>query len=275
MADSAVPAATAANSVALAAKLSELPLGLNYRKAQAIYNDVESTSLGGNDPKLQEAVAQGLALCETALRQVSEQSIFSQNELAEDVNTGDLRYLMLPFFRGELLTRVTDQSRRVELLTEALACLRGFLDDLERLQALSPEVLRSWHAAREGLGIDPATLRTLKIERFKANKQNKLRMEVLAGRLRRAGQTEEEEADGEEIEREHMQLLLAMCTHTALDSVRSCAARGRKERAPEPIHPSPRSIIELIGTAPASPPSSTAPQSPHPTPPTLHRPLRH
>ena len=50
----------------------------------------------------------------------SEQSVFSQNELAEDVNTGDLRYLLLPFYRGELLVRVTDQNRRMELLTEAL-----------------------------------------------------------------------------------------------------------------------------------------------------------
>ena len=46
-------------------------------------------------------------------------------------------------------------------------------------------------------------------------------MEVLAGRLRRAGQTEEEEEDGEEIEREHMLLLLGCCTHTALDSIRA------------------------------------------------------
>lgn len=240
MAESETPAASA-DTIAPVAKLSELPLGLTFRKAQAVYNDVESTSLGGNDPKLQEAIAQGLALCETGLRQVSEQSVFSQNELAEDVNTGDLRYLLLPFYRGELLVRVTDQNRRIELLTEALACLRGFLDDLERLQALSSEVLRSWHAQREG-SIDPATLRTLKIERFKANKQNKQRMEVLAGRLRRAGQTEEEEADGEEIEREHMLLLLAMCTHTALDSVRSCAAAvaGGAPNADRPFCPATR-----------------------------------
>ena len=73
-----------------------LPLSLNFRKAQAYYNDVEGTSLSGNDPKLQEQVTQGLALCEAALRQVSAQSIFSQNELVDDLNTGDLRYLLLP-----------------------------------------------------------------------------------------------------------------------------------------------------------------------------------
>ena len=198
-----------------------LPLSLNFRKAQAYYNDVDGTSLSGNDPKLQEQVTQGLALCEAALRQVSAQSIFSQNELVDDLNTGDLRYLLLPLYRGELLLRVTDQSRREALLGEALACLRGFLDDLMRLEVLPREVARSLQAAESTGPADLATLRDLKVARFKANKINKARMEVLAGRLRRAGQTEEEEEDGEEIEREHMLLLVGCCTHTALDSIRA------------------------------------------------------
>ena len=198
--------------------LSALPLSLSFRKAQALYNDIEGTSLSGNDPKLQERITQALALCEAALRQVTALSVFSQNELVDDINTGDLRYLLLPFYRGELLLRVTDQPRREALLGEALACLRGFLDDLQRLQALPPGMSRSWQA--EG-PVDQATMRNQKVERFKANKLNRARMEVLAGRLRRAGQTEEEEEDGEELEREHVLLLLQCCTHTAFDSIRA------------------------------------------------------
>lgn len=224
-----------------------LPLSLNFRKAQAYYNDVDGTSLSGNDPKLQEQVTQGLALCEAALRQVSAQSIFSQNELVDDLNTGDLRYLLLPLYRGELLLRVTDQSRREALLGEALACLRGFLDDLMRLEVLPREVARSLQAAESTGPADLATLRDLKVARFKANKINKARMEVLAGRLRRAGQTEEEEEDGEEIEREHMLLLIGCCTHTALDSI----------RAAEQEHDMLKQVAELRlpdGTVPRAPP---------------------
>ena len=40
------------------ADLLLLPLSLNFRKAQAYYNDVEGTSLSGNDPKLQEQITQ-------------------------------------------------------------------------------------------------------------------------------------------------------------------------------------------------------------------------
>ena len=225
-----------------------LPLSLNFRKAQAYYNDVDGTSLSGNDPKLQEQVTQGLALCEAALQQVTAQSIFSQNELVDDLNTGDLRYLLLPLYRGELLLRVTDQSRREALLGEALACLRGFLDDLMRLEVLPREVARSLEAQSEGAGpTDLATLRDLKVARFRANKINKARMEVLAGRLRRAGQTEEEEEDGEEIEREHMLLLIGCCTHTALDSI----------RAAEQEHDMLKQVAELRlpdGTVPRAPP---------------------
>lgn len=155
--------------------LLALPLSLNFRKAQALYNDVDGTSLSGNDPVLQERVTQALALCEAGLRQVTAQSVFSQNELVDDLNTGDLRYLLLPLYRGELLLRVTDQSRREALLGEALACLRGFLDDLQRLEVLPREVSRSLQAAESTGPADLATLRDLKVARFKANKVNKAR----------------------------------------------------------------------------------------------------
>ena len=240
-----------------------LPLSLNFRKAQAYYNDVEGTSLSGNDPKLQEQITQGLALSEAALRQVSTQSVFSQNELVDDLNTGDLRYLLLPFYRGELLLRVTDQSRREALLGEALACLRGFLDDLRRLEVLPKEVARSLEAAESTGSADLATLRDLKVARFKANKINKARMEVLAGRLRRAGQTEEEEEDGEEIEREHMLLLIGCCTHTALDSIR--AAEQEQEMLEQvaalrlPDGSVPRAPPEPRAPSPAAQPRAAAP----------------
>ena len=77
--------------MALGTDLLLLPLSLNFRKAQAYYNDVEGTSLSGNDPKLQEQITQGLALSEAALRQVSTQSVFSQNEVVLKV---------APFERG-------------------------------------------------------------------------------------------------------------------------------------------------------------------------------
>ena len=81
---------------------------------------MESSTLPGNDEGLQKRIGEGLALCEASLVQVDSEAIFSSNELGEDINTDDLKYLLLPFYRGELLLRVCDQSKRREALREAL-----------------------------------------------------------------------------------------------------------------------------------------------------------
>ena len=172
-------------------------------------------------------VGSGLALCEAALVQVEREAIFSPNELAEDVNTGDLKYLLLPFYRGELLLRVlVEAPKRTAMLAEALKCLRGFLADLARLEALAPEAREGWVAS--GGPLTPAEVRNGKIARMKAGKAARLRMEVLAtqlGRRHRAAEEEEgeeeEEGDVDELEREQVLLVLQTCCHTALDSIRA------------------------------------------------------
>ena len=58
------------------------------------------------------AVARGERLVEAA-------GVFSANEEADDVQTNDLRYLLLPFFQGELLAAA--QEARQLRLRQALA----------------------------------------------------------------------------------------------------------------------------------------------------------
>lgn len=208
------------------------PLAFHFRAAQATYNAVDSSQLGGADAELQKLVQEGLALCEAALVQVDEESIFSPNELAEDVNTCDLKYLLLGFYRGELLLRVVDQPRRAALLKEALASLRGFLADLERLGALSAEAKEGWELAASGVGASPGDVRSQKIARLKAGRAAKAKMALLAGKLKAAHEQRrdegssdegdgEEEEDVDELEREQLLLLLQCCCHTALDSMRA------------------------------------------------------
>ena len=77
-----------------------IPLSLLFRRAQAAYTEVDESTLSGSDPKLQRRVAEGLAASERALKQLVALSVFSPNEELDDVNTGDLKYLLLPFYRG-------------------------------------------------------------------------------------------------------------------------------------------------------------------------------
>ena len=186
------PLSSAAAALAMAEAGAAAPLSRNFLRAQKLYGDVESSRLGGADAALQRQVGEALALCEVALKQVVGLSVFSSNEMVDDVNTGDLKYLLLPFYRGELLQRVVDQPRRRELLGESLACLRGFLDDLERMEALTAEARAAWRADGEpSAAADPAAVREAKIARVKASKAARDRMAVLAERQRGLGEDDD------------------------------------------------------------------------------------
>ena len=207
--------------MAAAAKASAevLPLGLNFRRMQAHYNAIESSDAGGGDPELQQRIREALALCEVALMQVVNLSVFSPNEVLDDINTGDIKLLLLAFYRGELLLRLVhppeEQARRLEVLEEALAGLRGFLDDLQRLEALPTSARPSWES--HGSAGDASVMRTQKIERMRANRAAKQRMEVLARQMK----SEDMDEDMDEMERENVLLLIESSCHVALDSIRS------------------------------------------------------
>ena len=211
MAASLDPQAAAAASIA--------PLGLNFRKVQGLYSGIESSDLSGSDPELQRRLREALALCEVALMQVVHLDVFSKNEVLEDVNTGDIKFILLAFYRGEMLLKLTDQppdhEKRVRVLEEALAGLRGYLGDLERLEALPKVAKESW-AAFGTEGIDAGSLREQKIARMKASKVARERMAVLAKQL-----SQDPDEDTDELEREQVLLLIETCCHTALDSIRT------------------------------------------------------
>ena len=63
---------------------------------------------------------QGLEAADCAVRQSDMQGLFSANEDLEDIQTSSLCYLLLEFFRGELLARASTASERSSALPLAL-----------------------------------------------------------------------------------------------------------------------------------------------------------
>jgi len=193
-----------------------------FLRAQAAYNGVNASSLSGSDPELQTKVAEGLGFADAAIQQVEKADIFSENELLQDMNTCDLKFLVLPFYRGELLQRLNEHEprRRIDLLDAALASLKGFLAGLSRLEALTPEVRAGWQLASSGEAADAATTRTQKIARVKAQKAAQAQLKLIGEKLEKADAADDDAEHAEELQREHMLLLLETCALTALDSIR-------------------------------------------------------
>ncbi|KAL3929634.1 MAG: hypothetical protein SGPRY_001876 [Prymnesium sp.] len=196
------------------------PLGLNFRRVQEHFCAIESSSLSSSEAAYQHRLREALALCDVALRQVVQLDVFSKNEVLDDVNTGDMKLLLLGFYRGEMLLRLVDvppdHAKRLKILEQALAALRGFLGDLERLEALPKSAKESWDAA-DADTMDAGTMRQLKITRMKASRAAQQRMAVLAKQMK----SPEQDDDTDDLEREHIMLMIETCCHTALDSIRS------------------------------------------------------
>ncbi len=214
----------------MSAEPASRPLSQLFRQAQAVYNEIDGSELSGSDAGLQRRVIEGLAVVDAALARVVSMSIFSPNEVLDDINTVDAKYLLLPLYRAELLLKRNEpEDRRLPLLREALACLRGFLADLDRLEALSPEAKVGWENASGRQQADAGAARTQKIARLKASKAARERIQVITAKMsgakKRAASagSGDDDDDVEELEREHVLLLLWCASLLALDSERAAA----------------------------------------------------
>lgn len=136
--------------------------------------------------------------------------LFSPNEEADDIATRDLKYLLLPFYRGELAaaSRVSDPEARADALLAAASYHRAFLHSVRAYGLLGSEARTLVEALEEhargddegrstssssslsrlglpgrpaGGNVDPdaASLRANKIARFKREKWVMARLEAL------------------------------------------------------------------------------------------------
>mmetsp|Transcript_24718 Transcript_24718/g.73926 ORF Transcript_24718/g.73926 Transcript_24718/m.73926 type:complete len:371 (+) Transcript_24718:1-1113(+) len=246
--------------------LEATPLPVCFAQAQAAYHWVDGSSLGGADPALQQRVADGLAFAEKAAELVSSLSVFSANEELEDINTGDLKYLLLPFLRAELILRIQPEEAagchdvRLKHLRHAAALLEAFLRDLEARRALRAEARAGWEEACADRPLDAAASRTLKVSRLRAASRAKKALEALEARARGAAAAASADRDDgdEEAGREAALVSLEACSHAALDSLRGVAqeqelleavAAARRENGgslPAPPPPPPRAENETL-----------------------------
>ncbi|KAJ3067287.1 hypothetical protein HDU98_009523 [Podochytrium sp. JEL0797] len=191
---------------------STLSLSGQFEQAQRIFNEIEQSELGCScieyQTKLHSCIAM-LASCASMTRQLG---VFSANEQIEDLNTLDIRFLLIDFYLGMLSLKrtalsladvpglpadavvstdrfkATKNTERLEILKETLAHFDSFLFSLDLHEALSDQdkqyILDPSSAFR--MPKDPALLRAGKIERFKRERALKDRLKVLQAAVEEA-----------------------------------------------------------------------------------------
>ncbi|KAG8217635.1 TAP42-like protein [Butyriboletus roseoflavus] len=113
--------------------------------------------------------------------QVANLSLFSSNEILDDISTSDLVYLSLPFIHAAVQNRVrtTERDDCMSNLMRTQRHLNTYVSSLETYDIV-PETERVLHGQQPYSVRDVAKRREVKIGRYKAEKGLRTRIEVIA-----------------------------------------------------------------------------------------------
>ncbi|KAI7873985.1 TAP42-like protein [Lichtheimia hyalospora FSU 10163] len=200
--------------------LNNASLGDLFTSGQTILNELEDTTLASIDPEYQAKVQDAIARLERAQALVHQLAIFSSNELIDDMNPNDMRFLLVPVYLGDLTLRITDRTKsRRHILEAAKNHFNTFMNACEEHQLLSGADLEAYKRSMDDSHARPlpaAQQRQQKIEQFKREKATEQRIRQLRERL-----NVEENEDKDDIERDWVLALVQLYILKALQHLHS------------------------------------------------------
>ncbi|KAK7034069.1 Type 2A phosphatase-associated protein 42 [Paramarasmius palmivorus] len=110
-------------------------------------------------------------------------SIFSPNEVLEDISTKDLIYLLVPFVLAEVQERVRtrEPEERLESLTASQRYLKSFLALLDNYGIVPEDEVELYEKKSSSVN-NPAARRELKIKQYQREKDLRARIETVRKR---------------------------------------------------------------------------------------------
>ncbi|KAG1782321.1 TAP42-like protein [Suillus placidus] len=160
---------------------STLPLPTLFSRALATAS--KAADLPTVDDETQELIQSAVTDLQELDRRVAALSLFSSNEVLEDISTRNLVYLFARYVLAEVQNRMktTDRDERMTVLKQTQVHLRSFIHVLDSY-CLVPEVDRALYAQSASSIKDAAKRREVKIKQFKAEKDLRARIEAVRKR---------------------------------------------------------------------------------------------
>lgn len=234
-------------------QIQDLSLSALFRRAEATFQKLQSQATPSPSTQSQ-LVNDTLACLERASALVDSLGLFSSNEDKDDLTTGEIKYLLIPYYKAEILSqqhqiytsrsgddrnnddRLLDQQKsRLETLKVSQTLHENFLLQAQQYELLSSGALKCIFGVVESTNfssvaaqppkIDASTLRELKIEKFKLGKSVAARIEALSHRLalgKNKNERDQKEDEDEEVAERELQLL--RIEEAALKSIESLRA---------------------------------------------------
>lgn len=199
-------------------------------QGEKAHKAIAETSLSSTDPELQGQISSALATFSKISKWIVANNVFSDNEIVDEINTTDLKYLLVPYYLGDLylaLGGVEGRLRRVKLAIESLTM---FLEQCETATLLSDEdkkefatVVKICNGSAGGMA--PRPTREQKIAAFKKEKERSAKLEALLKKredfYKRKGTDDAAEED--DVERQYIFVLIESYVQKACDNLRNSA----------------------------------------------------
>ncbi|CAO3633501.1 unnamed protein product [Mucor hiemalis] len=204
--------------------LDGLSLGQLYSTGQAILTQLENSSLSSVDPAYQAQVSDAIQRLGRADDLIAKLNIFSDNEIIDDINTNDLKFLLTTAYLGDLTLKVSGANvDRSKILDKSKEYIQRFLSTCQDHELLKKEdvvvMQQLGHNKGKAPSVPAAQQRDQKIARFKRERAVKAQIQNLRNQLDQvSGKKDDEDRDVEETEREWVEALIELEIIKALEN---------------------------------------------------------
>ncbi|KAL3653647.1 PP2A regulatory subunit tap46 [Castilleja foliolosa] len=200
--------------------MEEMSLPFLFEQSRKIHQAASDSSLD------QDTVRKGCEQLKKCEEMIGKLGLFSANETKDEISTTKLKYLLVPYYLGELTEKITEEDR-IQVLKASQAKLKEFLSFCEVMELMPKEELESIQA----MSNTSADQRAKKIARFKRQKAAESKLFEIRERKERrgrstravalstpveAGEEDVEDDDGEE-EREAWLTTISLALCKAFD----------------------------------------------------------
>ncbi|XP_044464357.1 PP2A regulatory subunit TAP46 [Mangifera indica] len=159
--------------------MDELPLPALFEQAQKIHQRATDSVC---DQDVVRKGCQALAKCEDMIGKLG---LFSTNETKEDISTTNLKYILVPYYLGEMIEKIA-QNDRIQILKASQAKLKEFLSFCEAMELTPKDELETSAQAGPNAFVDQ---RARKIARFKRQRAAESKLLEIKERKERRGRS--------------------------------------------------------------------------------------
>ncbi|KAH9621522.1 hypothetical protein KSS87_019335 [Heliosperma pusillum] len=160
-------------------KMAEMSLPSLLEQGSKIHQLASDSSID------QESIRKGCQLLQQCDEMIAKLGLFSSNETKDDISTANLKYLLVPYYLGELMEKLQEEDR-LQILKASQVKFKEFVSFCETMELVPEEELES---LAQGGSNNFSDKRARKIARFKRQRAAESKLSEIKERRERRGRS--------------------------------------------------------------------------------------